>query len=1074
MNEEVLQNIYNQLVSNKLTSSDYNTWKQNFSRSGEVQKNVHQYLSENNLTKSDLSQWKANLGVKKKEVSEPIATKEPVASSTPTTKPATSLATEEPEQVQASDGLGGPAKNPFGQEQKPVELGGFAVNQQPLQVDISKKSLKEQADYYTKEFRSAADRHDAVAMDAASKKQFHVQEKIKSIQEAKNKIFSVDQAKIDQDIADEETKNQGFFGGLKQGATNVLNAVATGMNRMGLIDETGDLKLSEPFHDQLKKIDKNLPQDKRLAMAKDMFAKEKAKQQIDLNAESILSSTDPYIQQALKTEAIKNLKANTKDKAIAVQIQAITHDLDELKKNPTPENLQKINELQNQYKSLTNDYKKNRYKLSPEDQAKLFSLNYSAYDKLTGDLTAGLERGVAGAFNLAGQVTNKGLDIAGGAGLLPKGFTKENINKLKEVNPYSKIGEKITEGAEALSSEYRQVSLSDIANSDHPVNELGRWAGQTINGIISFALPFLFGEGEAQLGAKLYIAASGAGNKAYEVDRENKQFKLAAADAYAKGYEKFEFDGKEYNTKKEKGKDLYSELEKFSVSAGYGAVDFYMAGGRLNSLKGGAKAMETALGDNIAKEQFENGLKGALLEAKGVAGSIAKKAHHGGALFAKVEAAKMFLDDKILDKKVDNPIERLAEAYGDGVAMDLFAQGSPMLFGYVVGKVSPNQNVVEIKNNTKKIIDYEKTLEDANDTDKEIINASIKELNDKNYGLVMKAYDQTKGMTPKQIQTLLDIEKQKINIKKDAEYIKSDESELDPSDKKEILKGLKGKFAELENKKIDVFNNEFSALNVLDQKEQDRLKSQAKSELGEGAKEDLINKRATEIHRVELAKQAKENITIKEKTPEIEIIKPVDIESQKADIEKRRQEELEPINLARAKGDQTGEIPVVDGEMVSKKTIKDINAKYDAELAALEKSPKDIAREEWANAKQYEFTDVETGINYKINLAEHADGSRTIELLNENLPNKFGGQIIKISKDFKGGNEEAIRGLVGQSDGAEIIALEGKPSGEKVVPLHEALEGVKDIKYKKNKIEFVNKNIDKIIKELGLETINCD
>jgi len=797
---------------------------------------------------------------KKKGVSESISEQKPLASSTPTSKRATSLATEEQAKVQASDGLSGPPA-------KMKEFTGFTQEeQQKMQSPQKPATIKQVKSTAGKPVKEMITQY----ADIAKQKQEEEQQKKASLDEyakkqsiidAKNRIFSVDQAKIDQDIADEESKNEGVW-------NNVKLAGAALQNYLGWGDESKvgklEMPVAVPYEEQLKKIDKNLPQEQRLAQAKEMFAKDRAKNQIDLNAESILSSTDPYIQEALKTEAIKNLKANAKDKSIAVQIQTISHDLDELKKDPTPENLQKIIDLQNQYKSLTTDYKKNKYKLSPEDQAKLFSLNYSAYDKLTGDLTSGIERGIGGALNLAGQISNKELELAGKAGILPKGFTPENIEALKEVNPYSKAGEAITKGAEALSSEYRQVSLSDISNSDHPVNELGRWAGQTINGIASFALPFLFGSGEAQIGAKMYIAASGAGNKAYEIDKENKEFKVAAADAYAKGHDKFEFNGKEYDTNKEKGKDLYSELQKFSVAAGYGAVDYYMAGGRLSSLKGGAKAMESALENNVAKEQFENGLKGALLEAKGVAGSIAKKAHHGGALFAKVEAAKMFLDDKILDKKVDNPIERLAEAYGDGAAMDLFAQGTPMLFGYVVGKVSPNQNVVEIKNNTKKILDYEKTLEDVNEQDKEIINASIKELNDKNYGLVMKAYDQTKSMTPKQIETLLDIEKQKINIKKDAEYIKSDESELDPSDKKQILKGLKGKFAELENKKIDVFNSEFSALKVLDQKEQDKLTSQAKKELGEGANEDLVNRRAIEIHRVELAKQAKEAPAVEE------------------------------------------------------------------------------------------------------------------------------------------------------------------------------------------------------------------
>lgn len=145
MNEEVLQNIYNELVSKKLTNSDYGTWKKNFSRSGEIQKNVHSYLSENNLTKSDLSQWKSNLGVKKKEVSEPTSAQKPLESSTQTPRQNTFLDTEEPAQAQASDGLGGPPKNAFGQEQKPVVLGGFKVNEPQPQVN-TKGNIKTQAE----------------------------------------------------------------------------------------------------------------------------------------------------------------------------------------------------------------------------------------------------------------------------------------------------------------------------------------------------------------------------------------------------------------------------------------------------------------------------------------------------------------------------------------------------------------------------------------------------------------------------------------------------------------------------------------------------------------------------------------------------------------------------------------------------------------------------------------------------------------------------------------------------------------------------------------------------------------
>lgn len=900
-----------------------------------------------------------------KESSRPITQEKPLESSISTQKQATLLATEEPKQAQASDGLSGQSKYRLqGEKQAPLPKETGAEYNLQQNKAATKPTTQQQRLANVELGPKTATPAREIIEPVVSKQQ--------KIQEVKNKIFSVDQAKIDKDVADEESKNQGILNGIKAGLTGLQNYLGWGDE-----SKTGKLEIpvSVPYEDYIKKTDKSLSKEQRLAQAKQMFIQERAKNQIDLNAEAILSSTDPYVQEALKTEAIKNLKVNTKDKAIAVQIQALNNDLEELSKNPTPENLQRINDLQNQYKSLTTDYKKNKYKLSPEDQVKLFSLNYGAYDKFTGDLTAGLGRMFGGAFNLAGELSNKGIQEMKDIGILPKGLSQENLDIIKEKNPFAKIGEGFTSGAEKEQEKYRQVSLSDIANSPEPVSEFGRWAGQTVNGIFSFALPFLVGEGEAQLGAKIFIGASGAGNKAYEVNRENKDFKVAAADAYAKGYDKFEFDGKEYETSKVKGKELYSELKKFSVAAGYGLVDYYMAGGRLNSLKGGAKAMETALGDNIAKEQFENGLKGALLEAKGVAGSIAKKAHHGGALFAKVEAAKMFLDDKVLDKKTDNPIERLAQAYGDGVAMDLFAQGSPMLFGYVVGKVAPNKNVVEIKNNTKKILDYEKALEEANEQDKVIINSSIKELNDKNYKLVMKAYDQTRGMTPKQIETLLDIEKQKINIKKDAEYIKSEESELDVSDKKEILKGLKSKFGELENQKLDVFNSEFSALKVLDQKEQDRLTLQAKSELGEGVKEDLINRRAVEIHRVELAKQVKE-------------------------------------------------APVVE----------DID----------------------------------------INIPENKDNIKVVQTSNGFA--LFNSETNKPIEEYNSGDNKGVS----KSYESELKAQERleelkaeKPTEEKVVPLHETIEGLKDLG-KREKLRAIDKNIDRIIKELRLETKNCD
>lgn len=67
MNEEILQNIWNQLTSDGMTESDFETWKVNFAESEEIQKNVHSYLVENNYTSSDIDTWNSNVGLKKKE-----------------------------------------------------------------------------------------------------------------------------------------------------------------------------------------------------------------------------------------------------------------------------------------------------------------------------------------------------------------------------------------------------------------------------------------------------------------------------------------------------------------------------------------------------------------------------------------------------------------------------------------------------------------------------------------------------------------------------------------------------------------------------------------------------------------------------------------------------------------------------------------------------------------------------------------------------------------------------------------------------------------------------------------------
>jgi len=68
MNDKILQNIWNNLTSEGLTTSDFDTWKSNVMASENIQENIHGYLTKKGLTTSDLETWKNNTGLKKKDI----------------------------------------------------------------------------------------------------------------------------------------------------------------------------------------------------------------------------------------------------------------------------------------------------------------------------------------------------------------------------------------------------------------------------------------------------------------------------------------------------------------------------------------------------------------------------------------------------------------------------------------------------------------------------------------------------------------------------------------------------------------------------------------------------------------------------------------------------------------------------------------------------------------------------------------------------------------------------------------------------------------------------------------------
>lgn len=122
----------------------------------------------------------------------------------------------------------------------------------------------------------------------------------------------------------------------------------------------------------------------------------------------------------------------------------------------------------------------------------------------------------------------------------------------------------------------------------------------------------------------------------------------------------------------------------------------------------------------------------------------------------------------------------------------------------------------------------------------------------------------------------------------------------------------------------------------------------------------------------------------------------------KADIEERRAAELEPINLAIAESERTGEVPVVNGEPVNKKTIDDINAKYDTEQAAVSEAPQTLP-------------EVENAIT-NLREQEKAENEETYDKYDEVIT-----PLLEQEKELKA--EEAQAPVVEEAKGTSIIDI---------------------------------------------------
>jgi len=159
-----------------------------------------------------------------------------------------------------------------------------------------------------------------------------------------------------------------------------------------------------------------------------------------------------------------------------------------------------------------------------------------------------------------------------------------------------------------------------------------------------------------------------------------------------------------------------------------------------------------------------------------------------------------------------------------------------------------------------------------------------------------------------------------------------------------------------------------------------------------------------------------------------------------AELEKELQK-LEP-NKTQAAKDKVSKI---------KQDIKDIQENKDSSIKTEEVKIENVVKR-----KESVFTDEGTGTQFKSYISTNEDGSRTIELVDQNKDERKEPQYIKVEKDFKGTDEEAIKNYLKQPIKAPVAeapkVVAATEVKEPTIVVHATVDG-----YGFQKAEGINK-----------------
>lgn len=715
----------------------------------------------------------------------------------------------------------------------------------------------------------SADTDELSALQKAKhQKQYQNDEKI--IQ----KLNATDDNRTETDLADEKNDNQ-VTDYLREGAKNVgnviggiVNIVPKTINALSgnnlAIPSIDKFEKKVPLEKQLKQVQKEDPDnkltpDEQQQRAEELFRNDSKKEQVKENFNNALTpgvlgvfasdfEEKKALQERLKAHEINKIPNLTRDQKVnSAQIQLfgvqglalkkdIESDLAIVKSGKADQELiqnlaikqDKYKEVEDKYLALLDEQAKiKNTQLSVQDNIDHFKLDYDPIVKALDDTIGAFENPIGGALNLMGKASDALRKIPGATSIDVADGEKSAL---------SVLGEKLIVDAENRSKSHRAIELDNI----HSASDFGSYVTQ----VFTTASPYLLGGIQYQAGKTILGSAAGTGffmagsggKKAYDMDQEIKN------DPFVD----------------------YNNLQYVSAIAGYMAAEKLMLGGYDRIMKGAGATIESISKNPIERELFEQGIKTHFSKIIDNTGKFISATNKSGMIGLTTGVTRMATDNIALGKKSEDPFKEMIDGYVNMAAMHLVMSGPPQLIktgAYALSKVSEGKSKKKVAENYLKIEKLNEQLKnpDLTDNDRNILNSAISLLHQENRKTISKSLEKLGSFTRPQINELLKVDQEKLAIRKQVEGLKSMDSGVSTDAKPELLKALKAKFDAIEDRKMDVFNNENNSLELLPAGERNKLLADAKKELYNTSKTDEkgneveitekdIKDKATSIH----------------------------------------------------------------------------------------------------------------------------------------------------------------------------------------------------------------------------------